>query len=107
MFLNINKYSTTIYTTFILLVLFNFTGYGPIVAPYPNAADDLVNLDFSDYPEGTYYIYIYDIYGILKYYGETSNTLKTISTVNLPNGLYFLSYYNGIEILQTQLRIQH
>jgi hypothetical protein len=82
-------------------------GQLPIVAPYPNAADNEVNLDFSEYPEGTYYIYIYDIYGILKYYGETSNTLKTISTVNLPNGLYFLNYYNGIEIIQMQLLIQH
>lgn len=82
-------------------------GQLPIVAPYPNAADNEVNLDFSEYPEGTYYIYIYDIYGILKYYGETSNTLKTISTVNLPNGLYFLNYYNGVEIIQMQLLIQH
>jgi hypothetical protein len=82
-------------------------GQLPIVAPYPNAADDEVNLDFSEYPEGTYYIYIYDIYGILKYYGETSNTLKTISTIELPNGLYFLNYYNGYEIIQQNLLIQH
>jgi hypothetical protein len=83
------------------------SGQLPIVNPYPNAADNLVNLDFSEYPEGTYYIYIYDIYGILKYYGETSNTLKTISTINLPNGLYFLNYYNGMEIIQMQLLVQH
>lgn len=87
----------------------NSSGGGqlPIVSPYPNAADDEVNLDFSEYPEGTYYIYIYDIYGVLKYYGETSNTVKTINTVNLPNGLYFLNYYNGIEIIQMQLLIEH
>lgn len=87
----------------------NSSGGGqlPIVSPYPNAADDEVNLDFSEYPEGTYDIYIYDIYGVLKYYGETSNTVKTINTVNLPNGLYFLNYYNGIEIIQMQLLIQH
>jgi len=82
-------------------------GQLPIVSPYPNAADNEVNLDFSEYPEGTYYIYIYDIYGILKYYGETSNTVKTINTVDLPNGLYFLNYYNGLEIIQMQLLVQH
>jgi hypothetical protein len=79
----------------------------PIVSPYPNAADDSFTLDFSEYPTGTYYIYIYDIYGILKYSGVTSNTVRTINTINLPNGLYFLNYQNGQEIIQQQLLIQH
>ncbi|PKP24783.1 MAG: hypothetical protein CVU03_10930 [Bacteroidetes bacterium HGW-Bacteroidetes-2] len=99
LFLTTGTLFKNIFTTFILLLLFNFTGYSqidcstrdssesmnyssliqsrgvyqpngggsgqlPIVNPYPNAADNLVNLDFSEYPEGTYYIYIYDIYGI-------------------------------------------
>ncbi len=60
-----------------------------------------------------YRLYLYSsecnlgIYGVLKYYGETSNSVKTINTVNLPNGLYFLNYYNGLEIIQMQLLIQH
>lgn len=79
----------------------------PIVSPYPNAADDKFTLDFSQYPEGIYTIYIYDMYSNLKYYGETQNAEKTISTVDLPNGIYFLHFYNGTEIIQMQLLVQH
>jgi len=79
----------------------------PIVNPIPNAADDKFTLDFSDYPEGIYYIYLYDIYSNLVYYGETNNAAKEVSTMHLPNGLYFLHFYNGVEIIQTQLLIQH
>jgi len=79
----------------------------PIVSPYPNAADDKFTLDFSQYPEGLYTIYIYDMYSNLKYYGETQNAEKTINTVDLPNGIYFLHFYNGTEIIQMQLLIQH
>lgn len=79
----------------------------PIVVPYPNAADDKFSLDFSQYPEGTYYIYIYDMYSNLMYYGESQNAEKTISTIDLPNGIYFLHFYNGTEIIQMQLLVQH
>jgi hypothetical protein len=41
------------------------------------------------------------------YYGESQNAEKTISTIDLPNGIYFLHFYNGIEIIQMQLLIQH
>ena len=44
--------------------------------PVPNSSDESFSLDFSDYPEGTYYIYIYDRYSNIIYYGESNNAEK-------------------------------
>jgi hypothetical protein len=77
------------------------------VVPYPNTSDTEFNLDFSSYPEGTYYIYIYDMYSNIYYQGESSNIEKTVHTSNIPNGLYYLHVHDGNDVSAMQLIIQH
>lgn len=78
----------------------------PLV-PYPNTSDTSFNLDFSTYPSGNYYIYIYDAYSNIMYQGESTNIEKTIETVNIPNGLYYLHIHDGNEVTAIQLVIEH
>ena len=83
-------------------------GGGTVPAvPYPNTTDTSFNLDFSTYPSGTYYIYIYDSYSNIMYEGESSNIEKTVETVNIPNGVYFLHIHNGNEVSIMQLVVEH
>lgn len=78
------------------------------VYPYPNTADNAFNLDFSTYPSGSnYQIYIYDAYSNVIYEGSSENINKTISTLDIPTGNYFLHIHTDEEILQYQLIIQH
>lgn len=77
------------------------------VAPYPNVADAEFNLDFSTYEEGTYYIYVYDMYSNIYYQGESSNIEKTINTSNIPSGTYYLHIHDGNDVSAMQLIIQH
>ncbi len=73
----------------------------------PNSADENFILDFSSYPEGTYYIYIYDQYSNILYEGESINIEKTVGTIDIPNGLYYLHIHNGNEVITQQLIINH
>lgn len=77
------------------------------VYPYPNTSDDAFNLDFSTYPSGTYEINIYDAYSNVIYQGSSSNIEKTVSTLEIPNGSYFLHIHMDTEVLQYQLIINH
>ncbi len=77
------------------------------VYPFPNTSDDAFNLDFSTYPSGTYEIYIYDVYSNMMYQGNSSNIEKTISTLDMNEGTYFLHIHIDGEILQYQLIINH
>ena len=45
-------------------------------SPLQNSAGENFNLDFTSYPEGTYYIYIYDQYSNILYEGQSSNIEK-------------------------------
>ena len=81
-------------------------GQNPI-APYPNTSNDQFNLDFSTYPEGTYYIYIYDMYSNIYYQGESTNIQKTVNTSNIPSGLYYLHIHDGNDVTAMQLLIEH
>lgn len=75
--------------------------------PVPNSADENFILDFSSYPEGTYYIYIYDQYSNILYEGESTNIEKTVGTIGIPNGLYYLHIHDGNEVITQQLIINH
>ncbi len=77
------------------------------VYPFPNTADDAFNLDFSSYPAGNYQIAIYDAFSNTLYQGSSENIEKTISTLEIPAGNYFLHIHLGEEVLQYQLIIQH
>ncbi len=81
----------------------------PIAPPFPNAADTSFTIDLSTQPENSsFYIYIYDMYSNLKYYGESTNEEKTISTVNLLEGIYILHIYDSYgNITSKQLLIDH
>jgi hypothetical protein len=84
------------------------TCYTPIpVYPIPNSASEEFKLDFRTYPEGTYYIYIYDQYSNVIYQGESSNIEKTVTTSNIPNGIYYLHIHTGSTIDMMQLQINH
>lgn len=75
--------------------------------PFPNSSDTEFKIDFSAYPPGSYYIYIYDQYSNLKYQGDTSNIEKTVSTINIPDGVYFLHIHVGTEVIIKQLVVDH
>ncbi len=75
--------------------------------PVPNSADDEFKLDFRTYPEGTYYIYIYDQYSNTIYQSEASNIEKTVETSNIPNGIYYLHIHTGTTVDMMQLQINH
>lgn len=77
------------------------------VYPYPNTSDNSFNLDFSSYPQGNYPITIYDYYSNIMYEGNSSNIEKTISTLEMNQGTYFLHIEIDNEVLQYQLIIQH
>jgi len=75
--------------------------------PVPNASNASFSLDFTTYPEGTYYIYIYDMYSNAVYSGVSSNIEKTVETASIPAGTYYLHIHDGNEIYTQQLIITH
>ena len=77
------------------------------VYPYPNTADEAFNLDFTSYPNSSYQIYVYDANSNVIYEGSSENIEKTISTLDIPTGNYFLHIHLDQEVLQYQLIIQH
>ncbi len=91
----------------------NCTGSGcggiPVVPPnpVPNAANESFKLDFTSYPAGNYTINIYDIYSNTVYSGVSTNIEKTISTINIPAGTYYLHINDGNETYIHQLVINH
>jgi hypothetical protein len=80
--------------------------YDPVI-PVPNEADSHFNLDFSEYPPGTYYIYIYDASSNIMYEGTSTNVDKTVETINIPEGIYYLHIHDGNEVIIKQLVISH
>lgn len=77
------------------------------VIPYPNSSNVNFDLDFSQLPPNTYYIEIYDMYSNVHYTGQSTNQEKTINTLDLLEGIYFLHLYDGINISIKQLIIEH
>ena len=77
------------------------------VVPYPNTTDTSFNLDFSTYPTGNYQIRIYDNYSNIIYEGESSNIEKTINTIDIPYGIYFLHINIDNELTIFQLVVEH
>jgi len=75
--------------------------------PVPNSSNESFSLDFTTYPEGTYYIFIYDMYSNTVYSGESSNIEKTVETANIPAGTYYLHIHDGNDIYTQQLIITH
>jgi len=80
----------------------------PRIVAYPNEADDELNLDLSNMPNGTLYVYLYDSsYNIVYYDEQTNDTLKTINTLGLNEGIYYLHVYDGVTIEMKQIIINH
>jgi len=75
--------------------------------PIPNSANENFKLDFSSYPEGTYYIFIYDQYSNIMYEGQSGNIDKTVETIDIPSGVYYLHIHDGNEVITKQLIINH
>lgn len=82
------------------------TCYDPVL-PYPNNANEDFKLDFTQHPDKTYHIYIYDQYSNVLYDGSSNNIEKTIDTMSLPNGTYFLHIHEDGYVTIKQLLIQH
>ena len=80
----------------------------PRIVVYPNEADEELNLDLSNMPNGTLYVYLYDSsYNIVYYDEQTNDTLKTINTLGLDEGIYYLHVYDGVTIEIKQIIINH
>jgi pimeloyl-ACP methyl ester carboxylesterase len=77
------------------------------VFPYPNSSDDAFHLDFSGFTSGNFSIDLYDALGQNVYSGQSSNVHKTINTLSIDGGTYFLHISDGTEIWQFQLIIDH
>ena len=77
------------------------------VFPYPNSSDDAFQLDFSRLSAGNYSIDIYDALGQNLYSGQSSNVHKTVNTLSIDGGTYFLHVSDGTEVWQFQLIIDH
>jgi len=75
--------------------------------PVPNSSNESFSLDFTTYPEGTYYIYIYDMYSNTVYSGVSNNLEKTVETASIPAGTYYLHIHDGNDIYTQQLIITH
>ena len=84
-------------------------GQGGIrIVAYPNEADEELNIDLNLMPNGILYVYLYNSSYNLVYYGEqTNDTIKTINTLNLNEGTYFLQVYDGVTIETKQIFINH
>lgn len=82
------------------------TCYDPVY-PYPNSADNEFSLDFTQHPDKTYLIKIYNQYSSIVYEGESANIEKTIYTANLDNGTYFLHIHEDDNVTIKQLIVQH
>ena len=77
------------------------------IFPYPNASDDAFHLDFSRLGAGSYSINIFDALGQNIYSGQRSNVEKTINTLSIDGGTYFLHVSDGEQLWQFQLIIDH
>ncbi len=77
------------------------------VFPYPNASDDAFHLDFSGMSAGNYSINIFDPLGQNMYTGHSTNVHKTINTLSIEPGTYFLHVSDGADLWQFQLIIDH
>lgn len=85
----------------------NCTNCESDVYPYPNEADTHFNIDFSSLPEGSYEIFLYDAYSNTVYQGLSSNIEKTVHTLDLPEGIYYLHIHIGEEVTIKQLMVNH
>lgn len=83
------------------------TGIARINA-YPNEADSELNVDLSQMSNEILYIYLYDSAYNLRYSGEqTNDTIKTINTLGLEDGIYYLHVYDGVTVEIKQIFIHH
>ena len=72
---------------------------------YPNATDNELNLDLTNRPANIYTYELYDSYGIMVLSGESPNILKTLDVSGLPEGIYFLHFYENGEIIIKQILV--
>ncbi len=80
----------------------------PIPLAYPNTSDEAFTLDFTDQSsDSQFYIYLYDQYTNIEYEGECNNVEKTIETLNLAEGIYYLHIYEYGEVVIQQIVIEH
>ena len=102
-----NDIITTTYDWFMLGVGVNNLNNSSINI-YPNPAKDVVNVQFESNNNSKTTVELYSMLGSLVYSQDyTDNNVQTISinTINLKNGVYFISVKNGENTTQKQLII--
>lgn len=72
---------------------------------YPNATNSELNLDLTNRPNNIYTYELYDPYGIRVLSGESPNVLKTLDVSGLPEGIYFLHFYDNGEMIIKQILV--
>jgi len=76
--------------------------------PYPNSSDSSFKVDLSEKPvNAQFYIYLFDQYQNIMYQGQCNNVEKTINTLNLQDGVYYLHLYENGELKTKQILVGH
>lgn len=79
-----------------------------ITLPYPNVSSTDLNIDFSKKPDGSnYHILLFNEKQEIKYDGYSGNVKKTINTLNLQNGIYFLKVISNGRVKTKHIIIHH
>lgn len=74
---------------------------------YPNPADHTLTLDLTNREPGSYVYYLYNEQGNIVKTENVSNRIVNISTSSLPEGIYFLHFYESEIPIIKQIFIQH
>jgi hypothetical protein len=79
-----------------------------LITLYPNSSDVDLKVDFTIAETGNYNLKIYDQYSVLLYEGNSTNVIKTINTLDFPEGLFYVHIIkDGEETIIKQVMINH
>jgi hypothetical protein len=79
-------------------------------APYPNPANNTLSLSFDDSSTGTYNMVLYNRFGdkvVTKSANMDEGKEHSISTANLPSGIYYLVVTSGDTKITRSIIVQH
>ncbi len=82
----------------------------PLMQVYPNPANNQITLEINQNNKGSYTIEMYDRFNnkvINNIVNPDKNNRVTLSTQNLPNGIYFVVMSNSSERITKKVIIQH
>ncbi|MDR2928302.1 MAG: T9SS type A sorting domain-containing protein [Cytophagaceae bacterium] len=80
---------------------------GKVINIYPNPVSDILNIDIAGGAASD--IRLYDSYGVLLRQQKTGGGTVQLNVSNLPNGLYYLHIYDGINKMPEvrQIMVKH